>query len=340
MYQTFVNLPASITSAIASILAQPENSQWMDRAEKLHTRYLQREKNTDFIQDSSDVSAYLGLRIPATYAQIYSALSQVQEIFPTWEPKSVLDLGSGSGTGVWAAKTLWPNLSTAVCIDQEKYFLSAGKEIVQKSALPINIFWEQQDITDDLEKNKSTLYDLIIIANVLNELPLTKQEKFLSRVYENCRGIMVIIEPGTPFGFQIVQAAAKTFSSHSTLMAPYIDNTFIESNEYWIHFAQRFIRPEFLRQFRQYMRQSTLMASDWEEAKYAYVAVGKIEPEKKIWGRCVGLITKQKGFLELPVLTKEGIKNVKILKRHKKEYAFAKELHWGQTIASSKNLSL
>ncbi len=292
--------------------------------------------NDSYINDFSDILAYLGLRTPATYAQIYSALSQVQEIIPSWEPKSLLDIGTGPGTGIWATKAIWPNLETVACIDQEKFFLSTAKEIIQESSIAVSVSFGQENITQI--KNNGTMYNLVLVANVLNELSIPQQKDLLKQAYSYCNGIMVIIEPGTPFGIKIVQDAVKSFPAKATLLAPYINNTFVESNERWVHFSQRFIRPDFQRRIRQYMRESPLMASDWEETKYTYAAIGKVSIEEKIWGRVVGSIKKQKGFIGVDVITQDGVTQIKVLKRHKKEYAFAKNLQWGQIIKDKEDI--
>ncbi len=113
--QTFLNLPEKITQSIEAILAQPENSQWLKRAEILHTRYTEgkRHPQESFLKDSVDIAAYLGLRVPATFAQIAGALSQLKEAYPDFKVESVLDLGSGPGTAVWATKQVFPELQTA-----------------------------------------------------------------------------------------------------------------------------------------------------------------------------------------------------------------------------------
>lgn len=332
MLQTFANLPSEINETISDILSQTDNSELISSAKKLHSSYMERSKDDDssYIQDNSDVLAYLGLRTPATYAQIHSSLLNIKELFPSWEPCSLLDLGCGPGTGSWAAKTIWPSLKTVTNIDQEEQFIKVGEKIIKDSKLKINSIWRHQNILTEFEIDNYQKYDIIIIANVLNELPEAERVKFLMQAYNHCSGVMIIIEPGTPFGFQIVQEAASEFSGKAKLLAPYINNSFIQSDTYWIHFPQRFIRPEFQRQIRHNMRQSDLMASDWEVAKYSYVAIGAIEPEEKIWVRCIGPIKKQKGFLEMPILTQEGITLLRVMKRDKKEYAYAKDLQWGQ----------
>lgn len=338
MVQTFVNLPEKISNAISALLSLPEHDRWVANAEKLHERYMTREKeNGSYISTSIDVFAYLGLRSAATYAQISGALLQVQESMPLWHPASLLDIGSGPGTAVWAAKTLWPSIATATCIDQDEKFIAIGKELLEKSELPIHVDWKQQDVRTSLG-NTTQLYDLVIIANVLNELDPEETRTLVINALSRCKGVLIVIEPGTPLGYTIVQATAKSIAGKNTLIAPYIGNSFVKSDDYWIHFPQRFIRPAFLKRIRQHMRDSELMASDWEEAKYSFVAVGKTTSEEKFWGRCIGSIKKQKGFLEVPILTKDKIVYAKVLKRHKEQYNFAKELKWGQAIKDSTDL--
>lgn len=337
MVQTFVNLPENVSEAISYMLSLPQNKGWLNTAENLHTRYMTREKNESFVEDYDDVLAYLALRSAATYAQISGALLQVQELFPSWQPKSLLDIGCGPGTALWAAKTIWPGLQSVVGIDQDQHFLSLGQDIVEKAGIKVDVEWQQRDITGGLENNRKT-YDVVIIANLLNELSASEAQRFLDEAYAACRGIMVVVEPGTPYGFEVVQKTVHNMGSTATLIAPYIGGLFVESKDYWIHFPQRFIRPPFLRRLRQHMRDSGLMASDFEEAKYSFVAIGSVPATQTIWGRCIGPIRKQKGFLEVPILTANSVLQAKVLKRNKPQYNFAKELHPGETIKSDSDL--
>ncbi len=337
MLQTFINLPTEISNAISQILTQQETSEWVTRASVLHERYTMRQKNGEsYLSDFTDALAYLSLRSPATYAQIYSSLSQVKEVIPSWEPRTLLDIGSGPGVGVWAATSVWRSIQSTTCVDANKNMLSLGKQITSLARLPVENSWKQQDARQNRESAAS--YDVVVIANVLNELSIADGEKLLGYAFNACKGIMVLIEPGTPFGSSIIQSAAQKFSRSHTLLAPYVENSFVFSKKYWIHFPQRFIRPEFQRRIRQRMRDSVLMASDWEEAKYSYVAISKVPSEVKAWGRCIGPIQLQKGFRTVPILTKDDIVDVKVLKRYKQHYTFVKNLKWGEMILNKEDI--
>ena len=275
--------------------------------------------------------AYLGLRVPATYAQALGALRAVAEIIPFWRPTSLLDIGSGPGTATWAARSLWPELDEITCVDEDRNFISLGKQIIKDSEPLRQVTWKNRDLRLGISEDGNS-YDLIIIANVLNELTPTAQEKLIGQAFNLCKGLLIIIEPGTPRGSQIVSSFAQKLHKVGILLAPYIANTFVEDKDYYLHFPQRFIRPDFQRRIRQQMRESSEMASDWEESKYAYVAISKFPAEENYWGRTVGEPDIQKGFLEVPVLTAESITKIKVMKRDKEAYAFAKHLKWGTPI--------
>lgn len=326
--QTFANLPKPINEAITTILKEQQTTAWIRQAERLHERYMTNSPEI-YIQTFTDVLAYLALRVPATYAQIYGALSQIQEIIPSYYPVSILDIGSGPGTGIWAAKEIWPNLKNAAAIDSEKYFINIGKEITQKSDFPLSISWQLHDLSQGIQ-SKGTIFDIVIMGNVLNELSPREQKIVVQEAFSLCNGILIIIEPSTQIGGEIIEQVAKTFSNKAILLAPYVQNSFVPDQKGWLHFSQRFIRPEFERRVRQHMRQSPQMASDWEEAQFAYVAISKIPPQVDITGRVIGPVKKQKGFIEVPLLTKDKIEDKKIFKRDKQQFTEAKRLRWGE----------
>ena len=329
---TFANLPHPIEEAISSILLQQETPEWIHRAVDLHIRYINGKiDNKKFVHDYLDALAYLGLRVPATYAQVFGALHAVHEVIPSWHPTSLLDIGSGPGTATWAAISQWPGLDEITCLDEDKDFILLGKQILKDSKVPHHVHWKNRDLRLGIEENEGP-YDLIIIANVLNELTPKGQEKLIGQAFNRCKGVFIIIEPGTPRGNNIVSAVGSKLGNAGKLLAPYIANTFVKDTDYYLHFPQRFIRPEFQRRIRQQMRESLKMASDWEESKYSYVAMSKFPAKKNYWARIVGEPEIQKGFLEIPIITAENLTNIKVMKRYKEAYTSAKRLRWGELI--------
>src|SRR6266567_2253322 len=144
---TFANLPQPITEAISAILQQQQTPEWVHRAVDLHARYTNGKiDNKKFVQDYLDVLAYLGLRVPATYAQVFGALRAVHEVIPSWHPTSLLDIGSGPGTATWAAISQWPELDAITCLDENNDFISLGKQIIKDSEVMYHVNWKNRDM--------------------------------------------------------------------------------------------------------------------------------------------------------------------------------------------------
>jgi ribosomal protein RSM22 (predicted rRNA methylase) len=332
MKHTFANFPEQIALAIDAILLRQETDEWVSHAVALHHRYTERvkPKDTAYITGAIDAIAYLALRAPATYAQFAGVFAATQEVLPSWQPKTLLDIGGGPGTAIWAAQNIWPSLEQATSIDRDANLTTAGKQIAEVAKIPVVMDWQLEDLRRGVPADKT--YDIVVIGNVLNELHPSEGEKLLGQAFNVCSGVLLIVEPGTPFGSGIVVSTAKKLQKVSHVIAPYIDNSLVVSEDFWLHFSQRFIRPEFSRRIRQRMRDTLLMASDWEDAKYSYAAISKIPQEFSGWGRVIGPIKSQKGFIEVPVMTKQAFETIKVMKRDKNRYVIAKNLRWGDLI--------
>jgi hypothetical protein len=200
------------------------------------------------------------------------------------------------------------------------------------SKLDVDVNWIQQSISRWIEDAEDETYDLVIVANVVNELSGDTKKQLLQALTRMKVGVVIILEPGTQHGFEVIQSSAELIAKSKPLIAPYINNTFIKSEKYWIHFAQRFTRPEFQRRVRQAMRESDEMASDWEETKFSYVAFGDEPVSVQPYAVSIGEVERYHGYLQLPLLTALGVEKAKIMKRHKEQYRFGKSLAWGETI--------
>src|SRR5690242_13217146 len=65
-----------------------------------------------------DVLAYAAYRMPATYAAVRAALTQVAQAVPGMSPQSLLDVGGGTGAAAWAATDALPSLASILVLDR------------------------------------------------------------------------------------------------------------------------------------------------------------------------------------------------------------------------------
>lgn len=330
-----ITLSPKIEDEILEILNNSNSSNWVKSAVSLSLDYrTERVEYKNYIKNLDDALGYLALRSPSTYSQIYGALHSIRELNPSWKPLGILDIGSGPGTAIWAAKEIFPTLKTGTAIERDRNFIGIGNTVL-KSFADLKVDW----VTVDLSKSSPKIsggFDLVIIANVLNEMDSDTRNKTLQFANDSCNGILMIIEPGTPYGFETIKGVAEKLSS-SILIAPYIGNTFIDSEE--VNFAQKIKRPEFQKRVRHLQRKNEqpekdrlLPPSDWEESKYYYLAYSKFKPEISVWGRIIEKPKPLKPFVLLKVLTKDGVKTERVFKKERDRFKQAKKLKWGDTV--------
>lgn len=345
---SMIALPLKVEEAITEILSRVDASKWISSAIELSSKYrLNRDElesyRSVFLEKADDVMGYLSLRTPATYAQLYGAMCNIAEILPSWKPISILDIGSGPGTAVWAGNEVWPSINKVTCLERDNNFCRIGEEIF-KSALPETISWDWKTIDFAVHKPKlDDKFDLVTIGSVLNEMGSKQRNDILDFAYSHCKGVLLVVEPGTPYGFEAIKQASILLQSlKGILIAPYIDN-FLPLKP--VGFAQRIIRPEFHRRITQLQRKINhdsgkrlLPASGWEKAKYGYVAMSNILAEITPFARLIAEPEISKFDIELKILTKNGIEVRKILKRDKSHYKFAKKLKWGELIDSAEKI--
>lgn len=325
-----IRLPDPITDSIENILKESNSNEWLKSAVALSLKYrVERVKQgISYIRDYSDVLGYLSLRVSSTYAQIYGSLASIKQINPSWKPVSLLDIGSGPGTAIWATEQLFPSITQISAVEKDPNFITVGKKILSNSSLkpkwyPTNFSFSVPHTTEK--------FDLVILANVLNEMDDNTRQKTIEFAYKHCQGILVVVEPGTPFGNESNNQTVTELSKYNPkLTAPFIENKYYPSED--IVFSQRIIRPDFQKRVRQLQRKMDLTdktkllpPSDWEDAKYSYIVFSKFPSEIQPQARLIKNPQLYKPFVELSLLTKDGIIQEKIFKKEKEKFKLAKK---------------
>src|SRR5579884_983420 len=109
-------------------LASSASGQLAEVARELSTRYGagHGRSSSSYVRVADEIIAYALTRLPATYAAISAALVEVRARCPDWAPKTVLDVGAGPGTALWAAANLWPEIESATLIEREPGMIALG----------------------------------------------------------------------------------------------------------------------------------------------------------------------------------------------------------------------
>lgn len=151
---------------------------------------------------------YMATRLMPNYASIKAVMSEIKAQNPTFEPKSVMDFGSGLGTTLWAVDETWPNVqkefhNIELSKSQQtlcEFLLRGGTN--HGESIP-NLYQRQY-----LSTSTRTKYDLVVAAFSLLEQP-TRQMRthVIENLWNKTNDLLVIIELGNIGGFTVVDEA-------------------------------------------------------------------------------------------------------------------------------------
>ncbi len=261
-----MELPPPLRQAIDRVLSGARDL--APAAAALSQRY--REERRDgkaHVASERDALAYLAVRLPATYAAVRASFAAVAEARPDFAPKTALDVGAGPGTALWAAAACWPHLSNAVLVEASPMFRACGERLAAEAPLP-RLTWRTADMAHDALECEPR--DLVTLAYALNEIAPEDRSRVIERLWRMTADTLVIVEPGTPAGWErILAARAQLFAAGAHVVAPcpHAQACPLVPPD-WCHFAQRVARSRVHRQTKR-------ADVPWEDEKFSYVAVSR-----------------------------------------------------------------
>lgn len=298
--------------------------------QELSSKYREKrdsvEKNkARFIQTQADRLTYLITRMPATAAVIRRVLKELVLHQPTAHIESLLDIGAGSGSSLWAFSVYFPNIRTTL-IEQDSELIALGKKLAGKSPEPCfsNTLWCRENI---LNMKTTENHDVGLFSYVLNELPQEHHLPLIESVWKAVDKFLILIEPGTPQGFQnILSARTHLISLGASILAPcpHINTCpLAKEKDRWCHFSERLERS---REHR-LLKEGNL---GYEDEKYSYLILSKNRcPQYS--GRVLSHPQKRSGHIHLELCTAEGYIKKTLSKSEGEIYKQAKKLDWGDS---------
>lgn len=323
-----MELPVDLRDALAAELGRIAPQRLARATMALVDRYRgdRPTPGTPFLESAEEVAAYAAYRLPATYAAIAAALGQLRDRWPGEAPRSLLDVGAGPGTAMWAAQAVWPSLERAQLLERDQRMIALGERLVAHARPPAlrQARWQQADLLSSWEADR---HDLVIAAYLLNELPEERRGTIIDTLWSKATNALVLVEPGTPAGFAIIrQARQQLLAAGATVLAPCPhDRACPMPDNDWCHFAQRINRTRLHRQ----VKGGTL---SYEDEKFSYVAVSR-QGGSPIAGRVLRHPQILPGRVVLQLCATEGLRT-SVVTRGKDRVAFrqARDLHWGSPI--------
>jgi ribosomal protein RSM22 (predicted rRNA methylase) len=323
-----MELPAALRQAVDAALAGVPVADLAAAAQRLSDRYRSETRDGGLhISDDLAARAYLATRLPATYAAISAVFNAVAEMQPDFAPHSLLDIGAGPGTAMWAAAQIWP-VSDALLLEGSGAIRSLGEGFA--SAAPLrSAAWVDADLCGGLPAGDCR--DLVVIAYVLNELDAGAIVRLVDTAWMQTSGMLVVVEPGTPAGWRrILQIRARLLAAGACMVAPCPHDRacpLVEPD--WCHFSRRVARSRLHRLAK---------GADvpWEDEKFSYLAVSRHPAAMSLAGRIIAPPRAASGRVDLKLCRNDGTAGDRLFTRREGQaYKAARRLAWGDGLPAA-----
>jgi ribosomal protein RSM22 (predicted rRNA methylase) len=320
-----MELPPALRQALDRALSGVGGKGLAASAAALSQRYRgEQSDGKPHVATEDDALAYLAARMPATYAAVRAALAAIAEAAPDFAPATMLDIGAGPGTALWAAADCWPDLAEAMLIEASPVFARIGRELAAGAALPQTVWQVGDVVTNDIDTPPR---DLVTAAYVLNEIAPEQRPALVEKLWRLTSGTLVIVEPGTPAGWQHVLAARSQLieaGAHMVAPCPHAQACPLTPPD-WCHFAQRVARSRT-------HRQAKGAELGWEDEKFSYVAVSR-SPVVHAAPRVIAHPRRASGHVTLKLCNPDGTAGEELISRRAGErFKRARRADWGDVL--------
>ena len=320
-----MQLPAALRQALDARLDRHAIDDLRSGGERLSGRYRAEIRDgRQHLDGEPAVLAYLAARMPATFAAIRASLEQITLRRPDFAPDTLLDIGAGPGTALWAASDAFESLREATLVEASAPALAVGQALAEEG-LAVATRWVRGDATANLAECAPA--DLVTLAYVLDELAPEARGPLVSRLWRFTRDVLVIVEPGTPAGWQRVLAAREQLlAGGAQLLAPcpHAKVCPVAAPD-WCHFAQRVARSRTHR----LAKRGTV---PYEDEKFAYLAVAR-RPTVPLTARVLASPRSGSGKVQLKLCTSDGqLRERLVTKRESEMFRTARRLDWGDAL--------
>lgn len=321
-------LPAALSKAIEQETSRHKLSDLAKAATELSDRYRNRRQNVErFIATDAHRSAYVAVRMPATFAAARAVFAEIRRLTPEMPINSLLDLGAGTGAASWAAVEVFDELRQITMVEQDRELVRLGKRLAESSTSEAlrEADWQTRDLTARAEFAE---HDLIVCSYSLGEIEPGAARRILKAAWQSAHQALAIIEPGTMKGFETILALRDDLiaaGGHIIAPCPHHRACPMTSagkpDADWCHFAARFERSSLHRRIKG-------AELGYEDEKYSYIAASKF-PVQPAQARIIRHPMRRAGFTQLQLCAEEGLAGVIVTRKDKEEWKKARKADWG-----------
>lgn len=314
-----MKLPTALAQAIARQAEKFDPKELARAVEELSRRYRATTGYTKPLHTAIEQAAYLVTRMPATFAACSAVFRELRNRLRSTAPLSMLDLGAGPGTAVWAAFEIFPGLRSIELVEREPGMAETGLALGTSALMKAK--WTCADLN---HYRPSEDFDLVTLAYSLGEIAERERPALIAGAWRSARMALAIIEPGTPRGYAVaIEARDQLIAAGAHLLAPcpHQRRCPMQGTKDWCHFAARLERSSTHRKLKS-------ASLGYEDEKFAYVIFGR-SPAPPAETRIVRHPIHGKGHIKLELCAQDGLKQVTVARSQAEAFRRARKAAWG-----------
>ena len=320
---TAPDLPAELKAALDVRLQGLSRSDAATRAAVISKTYRDG-GGSRAIKSGTDALAYALARMPATYAAVTASLNALRQITPDFAPKNLLDVGAGPGTATWAAAEAFSSLQSFDLIDANAALRALALDLANGSARFRAMNYAHGDARAALADAGAA--DLVVASYVIGELGDAERNALTDLMWAKTRGTLLIIEPGTPAGYQRILALREQLiaaGAHVAAPCPHERTCPLQPPD-WCHFTQRLPRSQAHKQIKG-------AELPFEDEKFAYLSLTRA-PVAQRPSRVLAQPVTTKIEVTAKLCKPDGLVIARVPHRAKADYARARRWRWGDAV--------
>lgn len=316
-----MHLPADLALAIEEEAAAFPLAELRRAAQSISERYRAEHPRTGRLS-ATGCAAWAAVRMPATWAGSRTVLEELRRLNPEARPRSLLDLGAGAGAGIHAACEVFESIDQVTAMEGETGLLAQGSRFAQasKNEAVRATRWLERDLRLG---PPFAGHDLVLLGWVAGELEQPARELVLERAWQAAGYSLVVIEPGTPRGFDVIRETReqlRALGAQPAAPCPSAGSCAVADGQ-WCHFAARVERSALHRR----LKGGEL---SYEDEKFSYLIVSR-EPLRRAEARIVRHPWHDPGLIRLEICNGEDWRAVDVRKREREQFRAARKARWG-----------
>jgi ribosomal protein RSM22 (predicted rRNA methylase) len=252
---------------------------------------------------------------------VTASLNALCELKPDFAPTSLLDVGAGPGTASWAAAAAFASLRSFTLLDANAALRALALDLGRTSMRLGQMTYHRGDAGAVLAEAEPA--DLVVASYMIGEIGGSRQGALTERLWAKARDTLLVVEPGTPAGYQRVLALRQQLiasGAHVAAPCPHEGRCPLEAPD-WCHFTQRLPR------LRAHM-QIKGAELPFEDEKFSYVALTRTPVARRL-ARVLAQPVVSKVEVSAKLCTTGGLRIAKVPHRDKKAYARSRRWSWG-----------